>query len=885
MVSVRSFDNQRNRTTSAMFSDGVIHHYNFPQDGEKTDVHHLSTITAEVRIVQSKVSYYRITTNLSISKINGSLINEDPNELYTLFNMKHRGRKRKPILQVYVNGLKVPDEEIYGFMMEDKTDILIPIQFLDLNDESFEIIFEKKEFKKYSYINRYYRNTKSVDFTFDLSYQEYSENRLLTSDMMMVFFNGKYIHLDNTVKVTMDTVNRRCTVSIKHNNFDDNGNLEIIFDSNIRYINTKPLENINNLYIPENYAEMYNLINGIIPKENCYFFANNKKIYSHDLNQIGRMNYVLEYREPITKDLEITTILTDRKIYDSLEYNMYGADYYLSNIVGVKGISLLNTLTDENENDILHKNEISEYLVKKEHRTVKVNNENVVLNYQNILTNNNFLYQYKKLEDIYYRCNSISTYFTKIKALLDNKLEYNSTMVRNILNFFGKQVICFETTLTEKDLKKEYIGVSFNEEDEINEEYEYRYMVIINGIHINETDHFTVMPTNKDVIQIKSIIFKLGVNNVYINKFKEYKNNIADYILVCKNVPKYTSCDYIIKESNNIRFKTFKSIIKKDDYICLVPYYGHEIEENPMVRNGIKTWIPYERLYDGLDITINNDGTTTVTFNEDFNEDFVCIQSKRFNLKLFNINNIMNNPEEGVYGKSFYLSQIHFTLNIPLIANESTRVFKNGEMLIPERDYKLISLINNPNVGYSKIKILSTVYNSDKITVYFSEIDSKVVMNRYTSIENKYGLLYFGNINYQYSPRYIDLYINDRYIYPSEIEILSDKLIRVPCVSEIMFNVYAVTSFGINEHYLQDYISSYKKSDFEAKIEEWFGVTNLNDNEDFNEEDFEKVNKIFESFDSNVSEYLKMPNPNDLVALVSDNDEFIETDEGLILII
>ena len=130
-------------------------------------------------------------------------------------------------------------------------------------------------------------------------------------------------------------------------------------------------------------------------------------------------------------------------------------------------------------------------------------------------------------------------------------------------------------------------------------------------------------------------------------------------------------------------------------------------------------------------------------------------------------------------------------------------------------------------------------------------------------VYNKYGLIYFGSLKFPYSPRYVDLYINGKFIYPDQIEILSDKLIRVDQeVMNPMFDIFAETSFSVDTSKLSYYFdydgNRYKDSDFEKMIKRLF--TDFDFSTLTSPTSESTANLVYESFDSDVDSWGRLPN-------------------------
>ena len=932
----------------AEFSDGITRSYTFPNDGLISTVPLLNDYTQDIpsqyvyKINDSK-PYFKFVSNLTIAKEQGEFFKNDPHKMSTMVNMAKRGKLGYPILQIYFNGRKIPDEETYGFMFEDKTDLFIPRKYVynsEPNQDNSQLLkpgdnavyVERRSFYQFAYLNRYFRNVNNKTIAFELAKKEL-KNRLgqrFSKDLMLVFCNGEFVHPDNyrEFSVTEDSGKYYASVKIDNNpNYAEKCNIELFFDSSIGYARTNAEQNpvAEHLLWIDGEPGKFKPANGIVPKECCMFFLDGLRVASGCVRQTGRLSYAARKaigNEP-AESSKATMLLTDKGVYGNPDRHIYGEDYFLTNMVGVPAAAYLSEGIEAAMPQSGPLN-ISKYILGSGK-----------IDFPNILTNGGILYDYEilKMQNIYFK-EHFHEFTERSKALIS--LPCNFTLLRNLLNFFGRQEMYDSFAIPKGSLlhvalgeweslnpepdpnsespehpyneldhlewkedrdafiaqweldnpgpQAEYRDYAFDEKTDESDLYKYVYIAEVNGLIVKPSQMKVAKRGSKDIIGLRIELFNEGVNLVHIAKHKEHRESGIEYAIASKGSPIgfIDAGSAALIDGNSVSFDTLGSVLGPEDYLCLVPNPDGPVEPCPEIESGIDCWADYEALYGELSIAIDWEaGKTTVVFPADFAGDFAIIQSKRINLKQGKL--LSGLPEEGEIGVSIALFANDGALNLPLISNGTVKAYKNGEMLVPGREYELESPLGNPNIGYSKLTLKVPAYSNDAIAVHFTEMKSRVIMNRYSYVENKWGLLYFKGLGFPYSPRYVNLYINDRYIYPHEIELLSEKLIRVPSASNVMFNIFAETSFGADERYFRHFTESYQDSDFESQIAEWFDSFSFEGGDkEIREDDI--GNLVFESFDEDATDF-PFPNLNDSVGIATDRNDFIVTDEGKIILV
>lgn len=782
------------------------------------------------RRLEANELYYKITSNISISIDDGIKQTSDSQYFYKILKLKDRSELNLPSLTLYINRKKVPDEEIFVLMTSMKTDILFPVRFLSTSLNEGEVVYndteicvEKRVYPKYRYLNRFFKSIKETTISFELKPVE-TVNTKIDSTTLMLFVNGNLSLAEKTVRKEGNTVN------IYSTDIREGTDIEVVVDSNIKIINNVVVENTKRCYFNISESDLdpkINYLYGAIPKKNCYFFINGLRYFNNDIKQVGRMNFVYDAKNEYT--YTCTLIYTDKDYIDESNRYIYGDDYYLSNFIGVENVSKL-----------LNGEVVNEY----------INDPNLNLDFHKIMNLNGERYKREYAEKINDIVNTVSSYEAKTKEIL----KLSNHLVRDFLNLYGRKEIYKTIVISEEDEIDEFYRFCFHTRKDIASlsKVSYYYIIDINGEHIVDTDIEVEDNYIYDNIKIKGKCFKKGINRVHI---KEFKYNISgensiDYKIINK--------DSII-DQNGVYLTVIQpmdSVMSTDDLICLQysrkeesVYYDPESDDNG--------W----KVKKDVSFQLNDDRTISVIFETLPEEDLnLCIYSKRFNLKF---NKMVMNDMVGLEDITIPIRSSSGDF-MPIIPIGGYMVYLNDKLLFNGIDYVFRHPGNYDNIAYSSLGLKRRVKTGDVITIYFNDVKNEVigrsndVLSKEGVIQNKYGLIYFGKLKYPYSPRYINLYINGKFIHPSEIDILSDKLIRVPGVHNPMFDIYAESSFSTDPDRLKSFFN-YENTELEKAIAGWFVDFDFSALVDPTDDSL--GNKVYESFDDNVDSVGKVPNP------------------------
>lgn len=869
--------------------------------------------------VTSNTNYFKFNTNVTISYDAGIKRLTKDQKLFSLLSLYQHSINQLPTLSVFVNGLKIPDKNIMIYMTESSTDILIPEKYVTKNVNGkyneMEIYVQKHIYKVHHYFSDIvpdYTKGYTIDlndpkknYHISVEYNTDSDGNILSSvkscNNIMLYCNGKLCSRDTYYFIKDNDLN---TITIMFGStFATGDEIEIVIDSDIRAVNDVVLSGNYGVgdpaircmfYMPESATNYkFNSLYGPLPKDNCYFFINNKRIPNDKVKQVGRMNFSHDYNGagPYT----CTMYYTDKGKLDESKRYVYGDDYYLENIFGVKNTSWI--IKDAMNGKIfseLNEDYINKYICSNpKHR----------LDFVDIFNRNGKLYDFNYMKSLNNIPKQYDDYDEQVKRLIK---EGGNHVIRDFLNMYTKNDIYDEVYISDKETCPEFYSYTFDtDKTKINSTYSFFYLIDINGRHIPSTEFEIVDNKQYNHVKLPKELFKEGYNRVHLREVKydtgssdaiEFKHFRTDVIQEREVISDITdeeidneieSLIRQIKETNNnenltdeekktlideytaridtlenakisnykyyFTFDNFKTVMFIKDLLVLVPSYNND--RIYYARGKDAGWVIMKN-YVFVD---NHDGTMTLLMREKPEEEF-CIYSKRFSFKY---TMTIDHAVETLDDMSIPIGG-NDSFGLPVIPSGTFTIFLNGDKLYSGIDFVFRHPGNYNMIAYTSLCLKRKVHPGDVLDIYFEDIKnitvghSDNILSHAGTVWNKYGLIYFGDMKMPYSTKYIDLYINNKYIYPDQIDILSDKLIRVdPEILNPMFDIFAETCFSVDTEILNRYFT-YENTPFEDLISELFTIydfSNLTDPKENNGAD-----EVYESFDENVDSWGRIPN-------------------------
>lgn len=746
---------------------------------------------------------------------------------------------------IYINGLKIPDSCVHMYTTKSHTNFIIAKKYFNQDSENL-IFIEKRRFDNYSYGGTYVENFNSFQIEFPISQHR---NLIINNDTIMIFNNGELLNKNQIGNI----IYQNGIVNINFLNILQ-GSLEVFIDSSIKFVKYKPLyinnKNISSFSIDSDFIDP---LYGPINRDNSLFFINGKRINNIEIEQKGRLHYHLN-RKPEEEDIS-TIIFTDNGVIDIKSFKLYGDDYFLYNFLSDDNMTkaLIGEKTDTTfDTGIDFKSIVSERYTK----------DNVI----------DILFELEKIQNVELR----------IQKLL-KKCPY---LLKPFLECFASMPVIKNKYYNGID---EFVNVGLNVDYELGSKI--IRVIIVNGVVAKVSEFFVTTITRYWRDSVDSKYFTPETDNeihIYESVFNDYK----PYKVV--EVNRYETTDFI----DNVTGKTyyyraiadvFSNIKSIDDFVILA-ITKREFDPDGIYLDDTQYGF---RIVDSPRIIIDN--KIFISFGgNDPRIDMLIIMPKihhyqtNFHVNIFDksYESIFNNISCGIE-KFFDNNEVH-EVKIPLIHDGNVIAINetSGSLLFNNVDYIYRTPYNTESLRKSGVIMKRKLEENTSIRLVFlpeyNSTDGYISMSKEDTGPNKYALLYLGGLRFPFSPKYIKTYANNKIILSKDIDILSNKLIRLYNIKTVctlhegsedescpkclnggsLQNVYIDYSFKVSFNNLEPFIIDYEdyQSDLDDKLSKIFNVYNIH-NSFTGGIGHVTANNIYKNqFDINVDSNNKTPN-------------------------
>src|SRR5574344_534290 len=663
-------------------------------------------------------------------------------------------------LFLYVNGRKIPDNEIFVYTNKSFSDVFIPTKYLgSIEDSSFETkAVINIDYRQAGSEELYYRNStftgKTV--TIDLKDSQYdyvsSVNKELDLNKIVVFIDG-YLH-----KAVSFTKSKDNVLAVELDNTYTGSDVELYILNNIIYRSTKEdtsllnkTENKLHFYLNDDYTS--DILCGPITKSSVSFFYDKKRVDDSLITQTSRFSF--EYNidisnfDPSLVDFFIEDI--NWKISD-ISYKTYGDDYYLLNLLGVK--RCVDKMRGYKSYSIFDDSAYSDLSFKK------------------TLSDNGNLFDVVKAQEKYRKLDyQINTPTIKAKELVKER----PTLLRRVLEQFkipSKKLVIIGN---DKDVVTSSVTAITDQTQQIY------YKIYVNHALISYNDYTTERELDHDIITIKKSVLKASEDATMIKDFKEsineieifqydmsYKNKCVFVDNVNNGFTKISESDgsYSYQKTYLIDDLPFGDKFVTDD-ICAIEKIAKDwfdsTQEEYYLMYPSKENYGY-RMVKSFKVVSKTDSLLTVKIQlhdylTDHNGGKFLLLSKQYNVieeivitnndNSYMIDNDIAKPVYSTYAEygtdssgNKYLKEIYNY--IPYINNSEPIVEQNGKELYYGDKYTFINPATNDSIACSFLMLKSQPAVDDVFTIMFNYNKTNILIVGYDNlnIDNRYGLVY-----------------------------------------------------------------------------------------------------------------------------------------------
>lgn len=766
----------------------------------------------EVEISTEVDPYFKITNNIKIKELAYN------NRMYL---MSDTLEKEIPGFFMYVDGKKVPDNKIVYYPSESYTDIFLPLSDWQNLTEPRDVYFESVYFKNHEYIHFYKSNYNSNTITIECNYEE---DRHLDEDKFdankgMVFLNGLLIDPSRYTIAFKDNV---MTVSFKE---FIKGEIEFYYNHALSYKKYKELEDTattTRFVIDVDKNAYKDILRGGVPKVSAQIFIDGYKIPNGDIEQLGRQHYRVIKSESFDVN-NYQLIIEDYDLIDDDKYTIYGSDYYLQKMIGNDRI---NSAFNDSGTDTIF-DEFDDF------------------NIYDVMCESGDRYHIGKNLDFFnhMRRNELDS-----NVLLSQVLDKNPSLMKDFMKFFAKTSIQKYIKTNEKLPEKFTVGTltKINTSTE-----EASYEIFIDGQYINPSQYTVETVNSNNLVHLKGDLLKPNAYNLLeltetitkksqssfftvnvINKSIERTANSNDKYKMSYNLKQEM---YGTKFSGNVNDITvLKRVDDSGEYMC--PYglnVGYVVVEHSKI------------------VTKDSDGKEVIVFlfPDEFDNDIVIYFKNFFYRKSF-VYTI--DKKQALENMSFLTFGTNET-PLPVLPSGTAKLYVNNEYFLEGVDYTYTTPENNAKMAGSAITYIRNIKEGDSISFTVENVSNKIFLSKYDiDYNSQYGLLYFSQLPFPFSLDYLDLYIDSTKITNDMIQILSDKLIRIPGLSVPFTDIYLASKFNYNWDLIEPYTRFYKKDKFESIIEELFKSVDYTISDNDRSNSIYSPDEIYEAFEDDV---------------------------------
>lgn len=864
-------------------------------------------------VIDESVIYVRIPLNMCLVESNSNTENEHESHLY---NVESQSMLNRDSLIIYVDGFKIPDSEIRFYSTISNVDVFIPTKYLTV-DKEHEVIIEEKRYDLFPYIHYYEKKSSSQHIIIPISQAVKNKiSGMLKGNLekyFQIYMNRKLYNSSRTVNIVGNNIEIYITSEVI------DSEIEVMFDPFIVWYfpsNTSVYNDTKNVWkIPEDYLDS---LHGPLSRFSCAFFVNGLRIMNDEVDQKGRLHF--EYDGVPTADNALSFYLSDRGYITDEYLKLYGKDYYLYNFIGCDAINnaLHNTISgspfiDEGANKVIpfsvmksigstkvnlslpdgvryHEDGVQNLKIKVyktksvgENRyqvdteLTEVSRDDFEVNYSSnpVTVTINAPSSYMANGTTTYGFIEIDSWFSWDYVLNDNGSLFTRASVDEIISKFEKSYDHSEkvaTLLRDRpylmrtflenfgyknfDSQVEYNGtdayVYFGIPDDIDKNTGKIYDIAINNKHIPNSKVTIINKDLTDVFKLEGKYFEKGTNDISIQ--------IIDKTPV--QYKKYTQDD--IREIDGLRIlevKGFENLGNIENNIIVleqVDSTDESIQRFPTSANkGYRLFTDYEfGQYDEENNIIN------LIFTKIPEHDFL-VYNKNFSTSYAYVKPAISTVTDVVI--PMYHGQDSDP--VPFIPRGKIYVYCGNDKFIEGVDYFVKTPEDDPSIVGSYIIMKRIVLPGSQVDIYFSNHRTTSIYNRTGYFNNnKYGLFYLNNLRFPFSLKYMNFYINGNKLGENDIDILSDKLIRVHSIPIPMFDLVVESVFTVDDSELEPFIRQYQPDAFERYLARLFVGANYAGA--YQDSGYD-INEIYESFIDTVDSVNKRPNP------VSRDEEWI----------
>lgn len=214
----------------------------------------------------------------------------------------------------------------------------------------------------------------------------------------------------------------------------------------------------------------------------------------------------------------------------------------------------------------------------------------------------------------------------------------------------------------------------------------------------------------------------------------------------------------------------------------------------------------------GTDYTIENEKDTIkfVISERKLGDLFIAYNTSIYDYKVskFNPDNL---PEVNSITIDSYSDD--YKLWMPRLTDYSVSVFAGGKMLIEGLDFFISGQDKHPDINRTKVVFRNLPKAGSDVEIYNIE-QLRKQLGAVESIDSELGIIYLKKLPFPFSLDYLDLYVNGIRMGKNDVQIISDKMIRIinPNLKRPYFDVAIIAKLDFPLDSFDEFLEQYQKN-------------------------------------------------------------------------
>lgn len=764
--------------------DDIVANFSVPT-GNRTE-----SISGKLITVPSNQYLFQFPAKLKLYDANEAYNRVEP-EVQTLYQ---RGLLKRRSLSVFINGIKVPDRDVYVYASQSGTDIFIPQKFFSKVSPN-DIICVTRDYSDKGY-NNFFKSDCHGNHVREIPTSITNLSKTQTN----VWVNGFYVSKSD---YDIDVGAKSFNVNFKEDYIvNDSYDIEVMCNQHqVGKYSEHYLSNDGKLflYVPKNDPV---LTETSIFVNMCDIYINGLRVSPSHLSQKSHrhIQYIgdINYDDNVTTEITVTDNHVEAKAFaeylnDFMEYEKWASENDV----------LKSLADDETETDpkidpkfisfsTLQFPPPNEYLFDRT-ETHEMSNEQraELMIRENPHYIKNLLTFYGVEEENYnVQRNGIVKEGEKVTILLDTDSQDEHDRSTRLLEVFvNDKKIPDNKLVYHSQWDSDNIQIPISEfslgRDKVDTVRLYNYPTKNLPIPYYRFSTGTTLKGHKvKISDVTGVIGDLGDYNLdELRVFKQILDKEHDTTHYFVDIPGGSIYyDFVSPETANYTLtKEYNSVTGKDELYIEIPY-GSSINNNDVV----------------------------IIVNPKFHE------SVMYNLS-----------QTGDYNSQFriVLNHVYNGEVIPFVTGKYLiKVFLNGKILVPELDYTYMTPEDYSSLTSSQIIFRRTVTLEDTIEVEISGVENKfyAAYGEIPPNKNHYGFVFFDKLDIPFSMDYFDLYVNDEKLTEDDVTVYTDRLVRIK--KPLPFkNVVLVSRLSRDISDFKPYIDAFnvERCDFDSYIRQF----------------------------------------------------------------